>query len=60
VGDLNKERLAQAKSFGCRTVDLTLSDAIEVQIENILGEPFVDSAVDCVGTYNGLKQMLTT
>jgi len=49
VGDLNKERLAQAKSFGCRTVDLTLSDAIEVQIENILGEPFVDSAVDCVG-----------
>jgi len=49
VGDLNKERLAQAKSFGCKTVDLTKSDTVVEQIEKILGEPFVDAAVDCVG-----------
>jgi len=49
VGDLNKERLAQAKSFGCRTVDLSLNDSLIDQIDKILGEPVVDCAVDCVG-----------
>lgn len=42
VGDLNQDRLAQAKSFGCKTVDLTKSDTVVEQIEKILGEPFVD------------------
>jgi glutathione-independent formaldehyde dehydrogenase len=49
VGDLNKERLAQAKSFGCQTVDLTKSATLAQQIENIVKVPEVDCAVDCVG-----------
>ncbi|PVE04719.1 formaldehyde dehydrogenase, glutathione-independent [Streptomyces scopuliridis] len=48
VGDLNAERLAQARSFGCETVDLTMG-AVEDQIAQILGEPEVDAAVDAVG-----------
>ncbi len=49
VGDLNKERLAQARRFGCETVDVSKSATIQEQIENILGVPEVDCAVDCVG-----------
>jgi len=49
VGDLNKERLQQAKSFGCDIVDLTLDATIPEQIDKILGESVVDCAVDCVG-----------
>jgi glutathione-independent formaldehyde dehydrogenase len=49
VGDMNKERLAQAKSFGCETIDLTRDATLGEQIEQILGVPEVDSAVDCVG-----------
>jgi len=49
VGDMNKERLNQAKSFGCYTVDLTLDKPIEEQIRDIVGKPEVDCAVDCVG-----------
>nr|WP_221374220.1 formaldehyde dehydrogenase, glutathione-independent [Actinoplanes polyasparticus] len=55
VGDLNEERLAQARSFGCETVDVAQGDPVE-QISRILGndaaaigEPLVDSAVDAVG-----------
>ncbi|MFE2425334.1 formaldehyde dehydrogenase, glutathione-independent [Streptomyces sp. NPDC059373] len=48
VGDLNSDRLQQARSFGCETVDLTRGQAAE-QIEQILGEPEVDAAVDAVG-----------
>jgi glutathione-independent formaldehyde dehydrogenase len=49
VGDMNPERLAQARSFGCETVDLSQDVEITDQIEDILGEPEVDAAVDCVG-----------
>jgi glutathione-independent formaldehyde dehydrogenase len=49
VGDMIAERLAQAKSFGCEIVDLSKSDKLGEQIEQILGVPEVDSAVDCVG-----------
>jgi glutathione-independent formaldehyde dehydrogenase len=49
VGDMNKERLAQAKSFGCETVDLNKTATLAQQIENILKVPEVDCAVDCVG-----------
>lgn len=49
VGDLNGERLAQARSFGCETVDLTLEASLFEQVEQILGVPEVDAAVDCVG-----------
>lgn len=48
VADLNKERLAQARSFGCETVDVTLGDPRD-QIEQLLGVPEVDSAIDAVG-----------
>jgi glutathione-independent formaldehyde dehydrogenase len=48
VGDLVEERLAQARSFGCETVDVSKGDPQD-QIEQILGEPEVDCAVDAVG-----------
>ena len=49
VGDLIPERLAQARSFGCETVDLKKDASLSDQIAQILGIPEVDSAVDCVG-----------
>jgi glutathione-independent formaldehyde dehydrogenase len=48
VGDLNEERLAQARSFGCEAVDVSKGEPKD-QIEQILGEPEVDCAVDAVG-----------
>ena len=48
VGDLNEERLAQARSFGAETVDVSQGDPKD-QIEQILGVPEVDCAVDAVG-----------
>src|SRR5438477_3550607 len=49
VGDLIPERLKQAKSFGCETIDLRKKASLADQIEQIVGVPEVDSAVDCVG-----------
>ncbi|MCY7436366.1 formaldehyde dehydrogenase, glutathione-independent [Bacillus pumilus] len=49
VGDLNEQRLEQARSFGCETINLRKHDRVGEQITNILGEPEVDCAVDCVG-----------
>jgi glutathione-independent formaldehyde dehydrogenase len=48
VGDRIPERLEQARSFGCETVDITKGDPKD-QIEQILGVPQVDAAVDAVG-----------
>ena len=48
VGDLNEDRLAQARSFGAETVDVSRGDPKD-QIEQILGVPEVDAAVDAVG-----------
>ncbi|HET6997626.1 MAG TPA: formaldehyde dehydrogenase, glutathione-independent [Solirubrobacterales bacterium] len=48
VGDSNKERLDQARSFGCETIDVNAGE-IEDQIEQILGVPEVDCGVDAVG-----------
>ena len=48
VADLIPERLAQARSFGCETVDVSKGDPKD-QIEQILGVPEVDCAVDAVG-----------
>ncbi|GAA4950842.1 formaldehyde dehydrogenase, glutathione-independent [Actinoplanes utahensis] len=55
VGDLNDERLAQARSFGCETINVAHGDPAE-QVQQILGraapaigQPLVDSAVDAVG-----------
>ena len=49
VGDMVEARLAQARSFGCETVDLTQPGTLGEQIEQIVGEPEVDAAVDAVG-----------
>src|SRR5690349_19639801 len=49
VGDMIPERLAQAKSFGCETVDLRKDASLGDQIAQIVGVPEVDAAVDCVG-----------
>lgn len=49
VGDLIEERLAQARSFGCETVNLKEHANLEEQIEQILGTPEVDCAIDAVG-----------
>jgi glutathione-independent formaldehyde dehydrogenase len=49
VGDLNKDRLAQAQSFGCETVDISQDASLEDQIDQILGTNEVDCAVDAVG-----------
>jgi glutathione-independent formaldehyde dehydrogenase len=48
VGDLNEERLAQARSFGCETVDVSKGDPAD-QIEEIIGVREVDCGVDAVG-----------
>ena len=48
VADLQPERLEQARTFGCETVDVSQGDPRD-QIEQILGEPEVDCAVDAVG-----------
>ncbi|MGV9537295.1 formaldehyde dehydrogenase, glutathione-independent [Streptosporangium sandarakinum] len=48
VGDLNADRLAQARSFGCETVDVSQGDPRD-QIERILGVSEVDCGVDAVG-----------
>jgi glutathione-independent formaldehyde dehydrogenase len=52
VGDMIPDRLAQARSFGCETIDLrdcegSLKDAIAELIPGSDG--WVDGAVDCVG-----------
>ncbi len=49
VGDMIPERLAQAESFGCETIDLRRDATLADQIAQIVGEPVVDAAVDCVG-----------
>ena len=49
VGDMNADRLAQAASFGCETVDLSSGNDLVDMIEQIVGEPEVDAAVDAVG-----------
>src|SRR5450631_4379072 len=49
VGDMNADRLKQARSFGCETVDLTQDASLPDQLDQILGVPEVDCAVDAVG-----------
>jgi glutathione-independent formaldehyde dehydrogenase len=49
VGDRNAERLTQARSFGCETVDISQDATLEDQIAEILGTNEVGCAVDAVG-----------
>jgi glutathione-independent formaldehyde dehydrogenase len=48
VGDLNDQRLAQARTFGCETVNVSLGDPRD-QVAEIIGVPEVDCSVDAVG-----------
>ena len=49
VGDNNKDRLEQARTFGCETIDVTNGEPRD-QLAHILnGEPEVDCGIDCVG-----------
>jgi glutathione-independent formaldehyde dehydrogenase len=48
VGDMIPERLEQARSFGCEAIDVSKGEPKD-QIEQILGVPEVDAAVDAVG-----------
>lgn len=58
VGDLNKERLAQARSMGCETVDVSSGEPVRDQLARILGVPEVDCGVDCVGACRLLAALL--
>lgn len=49
IGDMNKERLEHARSVGFEPVDLTKSDRLEELIEDMVGVPEVDAAIDAVG-----------
>ena len=49
VGDLVPERLEQARSFGCETIDVSADASMEEQLDELLGVPEVDCAVDAVG-----------
>lgn len=49
VGDMIGDRLEQARSFGCETIDLREEGDMEDKLEVILGEREVDCFVDCVG-----------
>ncbi|MAG57375.1 MAG: formaldehyde dehydrogenase, glutathione-independent [Planctomycetes bacterium] len=49
VGDMIDDRLEQARSFGCEVVDLKKDASLGDMIAEVLGDPEVDCAVDCVG-----------
>ncbi|MFC3025452.1 formaldehyde dehydrogenase, glutathione-independent [Vibrio zhugei] len=49
VGDMIPDRLEQARSFGCETIDLREDGSMEDKIEAITKEREVDCFVDCVG-----------
>jgi glutathione-independent formaldehyde dehydrogenase len=49
VGDMNEERLAHARKMGFETINLSKDGTLGEHIEQILGKPEVDCAVDCVG-----------
>jgi glutathione-independent formaldehyde dehydrogenase len=52
VGDMQEQRLEQARSFGCETIDLSdveTDEDMSGAIEGILGVHEVDQAVDAVG-----------
>src|SRR6201984_2504277 len=49
IGDFNKERLAHDKKVGCEPIDLSAHDRLGELIEQVIGEPEVDSAIDAVG-----------
>ena len=49
IGDRNAERLAHAKKMGYEPIDISRHDNLSEQIEQIVGVPEVDAAIDAVG-----------
>jgi len=49
VGDRNQERLDHAKKVGFETINISKHDNLSEQIEQLVGVPVVDAAVDAVG-----------
>jgi formaldehyde dehydrogenase, glutathione-independent len=49
IGDINPARLEHARRVGFETVDLSSDTPLAEQIAEIVGEPEVDCAIDCVG-----------
>ena len=49
IGDFNAERLAHAKKVGFEPIDLSRHDRLGEMVEQVTGEPEVDSFIDCVG-----------
>ncbi len=49
VGDFNKERLAHAAKMGFAPIDLGSGGALGELVEQVVGIPEVDSAIDAVG-----------
>jgi len=49
IGDRNADRLAHAKKVGFEPIDLTKSDNLGELIEQVVGIPEVDAAIDAVG-----------
>ena len=47
VGDDQSERLAQAAKLGCEPLDLRRDASLVAQVEQVLGVPEVDAAIDC-------------
>src|SRR5271155_4871253 len=49
IGAFNKERLAHAKKVGFEPIDLASHDRLGDLVEQVIGVPEVDSAIDAVG-----------
>lgn len=49
IGDMNEDRLAHAKKVGFEPIDLRNDATLSELIEQVVGEPEVDSAIDAVG-----------
>jgi glutathione-independent formaldehyde dehydrogenase len=49
IGDVNPKRLTHARHVGFETVDLSKDASLAEQMSELLGEPEVDCAIDCVG-----------
>jgi glutathione-independent formaldehyde dehydrogenase len=49
IGDFNTERLAHAKKVGFEPIDLSAHDRLGELVEQVIGAPEVDSAIDAVG-----------
>jgi glutathione-independent formaldehyde dehydrogenase len=49
LGDRNQDRLDHAKKVGFETINITKHDNLSDPIEQIVGAPWVDAAIDAVG-----------